>query len=200
MKELKLQKQQSYINVMETLVVQEIEQQLEQLPPRVRQYVKLEEIVTYALNRLPALYASSEQGWDYQCQLAERKLPGKISAAVRQAIVAVQVDPLRLSKPIQVSQNKDAEAVLKVLRSLFQIPDLDWLTAFEKLSALNRQAKTLGSPSLKANHPQSFRPGTYGSERPWVKRQSQQTAGSAHRGARRGTEPTLGWDDPRYCL
>ncbi|HEY9887440.1 MAG TPA: late competence development ComFB family protein, partial [Candidatus Obscuribacterales bacterium] len=108
--------ERAYINVMESLVAQEVGQQFQAVPARIRRYLRMEEVVTYALNRLPALYASSEKGWQCQRQLAKRDLHRQIKDAVRQAIMAVQVDPLRLSQPLQVSHNEEAEAVLQALR------------------------------------------------------------------------------------
>lgn len=128
-----------YVNVMESLVAQEVERQLQQVSPRLRQYIKTEEVVTYALNRLPALYASSKRGCVYQSQQAERTLQGKIKEVVHHAIAAVQVDPIRMSEPLNRPQGNTAEAVLQALRSLFGSPDLDWPTALIKLNALKQR-------------------------------------------------------------
>ncbi|MGF1521093.1 MAG: late competence development ComFB family protein [Leptolyngbyaceae cyanobacterium] len=203
-KELRLQNQQrTYINVMESLVAQEIGQQLQHLPTRVRHYIKVEEVVTYALNRLPPLYASSERGWEHQRQLAKRDLQGKIADAVRQAIAAVQVDPLRLSKPILRPQTQATDAVLMALRSLFQVPDLDWSTALEKLRALEQNTKA-ATASSAPHHSSSGLPGTYDSGGvPWPQRRPQRRslrANSAQYTRKSGLSPAMGWDDPRYCL
>ncbi|MEL6231064.1 MAG: late competence development ComFB family protein, partial [Cyanobacteria bacterium J06627_3] len=77
-----------YINVMELLVAEEVEQQLRQLPTRVLKYIKSIEVETYALNRLPSLYAASEKGWHSQYQKAKYELGKEISGAVRRAIAA----------------------------------------------------------------------------------------------------------------
>ena len=92
--------QRAYINVMESVVVDEVNRQLHHVPGRVRRYLNVEEIVTYALNRLPTLYASSEKGVKHQQQLAKHNLGRQVESAVRQGIAAVQVDPLRLSQPL----------------------------------------------------------------------------------------------------
>lgn len=116
----------AYINVMELLVAEEVEQQLKDLPPRVIKYLKVVEVETYALNRLPALYASSEKGWQHQYDKAKRELRNQIKSAVRQAVAAVQVDPLRSSQPLQLDQGDDASGVLDSLRDLLKQPDLGW--------------------------------------------------------------------------
>lgn len=135
--------ERAYVNVMESLVAQEVGKQLLEVPAKVRRYLKMEEVVTFALNRLPAMYASSERGWQCQRQVAKRDLQRKIQNAVHQAIVAVQVDPLRLSQPINADKNQDAEAVLEALQNLFQLPDLDWAAALKKLDNLKKDSCTL---------------------------------------------------------
>lgn len=117
----------AYINVMELLVAEEVKQQLKSLSPRVIKYLKVVEVETYALNRLPALYASSEKGWQHQYEKAKRELRNQIKSAVRQAIAAVQVDPIRSSEPLQLGQDQDeASGVLDSLRDLLKQPDLGW--------------------------------------------------------------------------
>ncbi|MFZ4640150.1 MAG: late competence development ComFB family protein [Nodosilinea sp.] len=116
----------AYINVMEILVAEEVEAQMQTLPPRVLRYLKAMEVETYALNRLPALYASSEKGWEYQYEKAKRELRNQIKTAVRQAVAAVQVDPLRSCEPLQLNQEDPAQGVLNSLRELLRQPDLSW--------------------------------------------------------------------------
>ena len=60
----------AYTNVMERLVAEEVERQKAKLPPKLREYIKTVEVETFALNRLPALYASSEKGWQMQYEKA----------------------------------------------------------------------------------------------------------------------------------
>jgi len=183
-----------YINVMESLVAQEVARQLQDVPTRVRQYIKLEEVVTYALNRLPALYASSERGWQYQRQLAKRDMQRQIKDAVRQAIAAVQVDPIRLSQPIQLECQQEADAVLQALRSLFQIPDLNWAAALDRLRAL--QSSPTGGDDRAASPTAVWRPGTYGREVAWRDRRQPLTGQSAAAGNGAGAQ--AGWDNAQY--
>lgn len=126
MKILQDSPRRAYINVMELLVAEEVEQQLKMLPPRVMKYLKIVEVETYALNRLPALYASSERGWKHQYDKAKRELHNQIKNAVRQAIAAVQVDPLRSSEPLKIDRTDEASGVLESLRDLLKQPDLGW--------------------------------------------------------------------------
>lgn len=165
----------AYINVMESVVAQRVEQQLQHLPDKIRRYIRLEEVVTHALNRLPALYASSERGWNFQLQCAECDMDHDISEAVRQALLAVQVDPIRLSQPLHVGQSRAAEAVLHRLRSLFQDPTLDWHRALEKLNnqGLDAESETTTSTQPTVANCQSrnvWLPDIYGGEMPRIRR------------------------------
>ncbi|MBE9226394.1 late competence development ComFB family protein [Phormidium sp. LEGE 05292] len=90
-----------YRNAIEPMVVQEVEHQLQQLPPKMLKYIDPIQVVAYALNRLPALYATSEEGWHWQQLRAKTKLKEQITTAVRQALVAVQSDPLKVSTPLK---------------------------------------------------------------------------------------------------
>ncbi len=125
--EVKTAQQKLYINVMETLVSEEVSRQLAGLPERVAKYVKRLEVETFALNRLPALYASSEKGLQHQYDRALSECKPQIVSAVRQAFAAVQVDPIRLSQPLQL--NQEEEAVLQALRELLHQPELTWQAA-----------------------------------------------------------------------
>ncbi|MEM7062807.1 MAG: late competence development ComFB family protein [Cyanobacteria bacterium P01_B01_bin.77] len=118
---------------MELLVAEEVEQQLRQLPTRVLKYVKPIEVETYALNRLPSLYAVSEKGWQAQYHRAKHELHKKISNAVRQAIAAVQVDPLRASRPlVRPSVTGANAALLEKFRAALGQPHLTWESLLRK--------------------------------------------------------------------
>lgn len=95
-----LKRSKKYYNVMEDLVAEEVRGQLASLPSRLTQYIKRFEVETYALNRLPTLYASSREGWMHQQKRARKEFQGTIKTAVRQAIAAVQRDLLRSSTPL----------------------------------------------------------------------------------------------------
>lgn len=86
-----------YRNAIEPLVVEEVKRQLENLPPRLVKYINPAQVIAYALNRLPGLYATSAEGWHRQQQTAKEKLAHQIVMAVRQGLAAVQRDPLRVS-------------------------------------------------------------------------------------------------------
>jgi hypothetical protein len=194
----------AYINVMEMLVAEEVTKQIKGLPPRMLKYLKQTEVETYALNRLPSLYASSEKGWQHQYEKAKRELYSQIKSAVRQALAAVQVDPIRSSAPLNFSYDEDAETVLDLLRTLYQQPDLSWDDAVDRLQALlasrrgNKSTPETQSPvshrtrhrsdSIDSeSHPHYWRPGTYGAEVSWQQRQVSTQ------------KPAFDWNDPRYA-
>lgn len=171
----------AYINVMELLVAEEFERQCKKLPGRVLKYVKRSEVETYALNRLPALYASSEKGLNYQYENGSRTLKTQISNAVRQAFAAVQVDPIRLSTPLQIEDcHEEAEAVLQALKDCLRSPELDWESALRKLQKLQRRGmpEKPNSPPPPAAHSGdsstqtsgAWRPGTFGKRLSWQTR------------------------------
>ncbi|MEL7039500.1 MAG: late competence development ComFB family protein [Cyanobacteria bacterium J06592_8] len=101
-------KQQSrkYHNIMEDLVAEEVRSQMSLLSPRLTQYIQRSEVETYALNRLPTLYASSHEGWVHQQKRARSEYLRQIKTAVRQALAAVQRDPLRSSTPLFEEQEE----------------------------------------------------------------------------------------------
>jgi len=111
---------------MESLVVEEVERQMMSLPPKVLQYFNKTEAIAYALNRLPPLYATSERGWEQQRAKASREMQLQITAAVRQALVAVQRDPIRSNSPLRLDEDRDADEALQGLKELLKTDDLSW--------------------------------------------------------------------------
>lgn len=95
-----------YRNAIEPIVIQEVEQQLQKLSPKIAQYINSAQIVAYALNRLPALYATSKEGWNAQQLRAKKQMKEQIVTAVRQGLAAVQRDPLKISTPLLVEEVK----------------------------------------------------------------------------------------------
>jgi Late competence development protein ComFB len=117
-----------YRNAMELLVEKEVQQQLEALPPRMRSYINQAELIAYALNQLPTLYATSEQGLEYQLQKGQSKFSTQIQQAVRRALAAVRRDPLRMAIPLKLSSNIIHGEVLKQLKRLLQNDAIEWET------------------------------------------------------------------------
>jgi hypothetical protein len=115
------------VNVMESLVEEELERQLKTLPARTIEYIQPAQVRAYALNRLPALYATSDEGVRKQRLRGKAQLQDKITAAVHQGFSAVQQDPLRRMTHHSLSENEShAQAALHDLQELLQRPDLNW--------------------------------------------------------------------------
>ncbi|WP_413173626.1 late competence development ComFB family protein [Anabaena azotica] len=113
-------------NVMEMLVAEEVEKQIQSLPVKTASFIKSSEVVAYALNRLPSLYATSKRGWQKQWHHGKTELGQKITMAVRQGIVAVQRDPLRVNDPLSFQGDNKAMEALDKLKSVLQREDLSW--------------------------------------------------------------------------
>ena len=100
-------------NVMEVLVSEEIEKQLVRLPNNIQKFVNPIEVATYALNRLPALYASSQQGYNKQKLKGRSEYSVQITQEVRKGLAAVQKDLLRSSTPLTAEKKQDLDQVIK---------------------------------------------------------------------------------------
>lgn len=115
-----------YKNVMELLVEEEVSRQYKALSPRMASYVNPTELVAYALNQLPALYATSEQGLEHQLKRGKEKYMAQISQAVQRALAAVSRDPLRTSNPLQDQFSMPLREVLHQMRLLLRNDKVDW--------------------------------------------------------------------------
>ncbi len=208
----------SHINVMELLVAEEVDLQLQPLAPRVAKYLKPIEVETYALNRLPALYASSEKGWQHQYEKAKRELHHQIRTAVRQALAAVQIAPLRSSEPLQFVANEDgaAQGALSTLRELLKQPDLTWDGIVSRLkgllspsSATNQAADLKMVPSSDPAEGYLHTDNNAAGQEPIVSGENSHTRhwrpgtyGSDLAWQKRHVVPNstngFAWDDPRY--
>lgn len=74
-----------FINVMEEMVVTEVVAQISKYR-RSEQPPDISDIAAYALNRLPPLYATSQEGAEYQRQRAKEELEFLIQQQVREGI------------------------------------------------------------------------------------------------------------------
>ena len=195
----------AYTNVMERLVAEEVARQKAKLPAKLREYIKTVEVETYALNRLPALYASSEKGWQMQYEKAGKANAEAISKAVRQGIAAVQVDPLRASQPLSVRQNDESETILTAFRNMLNQPELSWDDIMYKCKRILLPRDHPDRPALKdeSQHKAYWQPGTHGGAEPWQKSRAalnRHATGTQRSVAQRQAEVTGGnaWSDDRY--
>ena len=144
------QLQNDYINrnVMEVLVAEEIERQMNRLPDHLKKFIKPIEVATYALNRLPPLYASSQQGFNKQKLKGRAEHSVKITKEVRIALAAVQRDILRSSTPLlsEKEANRDrsieeAEAALQELADYLPEKDLTWQNVLKLVKPILAELK-----------------------------------------------------------
>ena len=89
-----------YVNIMEEMVAQEVNRKMTLLPEKLAKYIKRADVETYALNRLPPLYACSKEGLQFQIKKAKKDYEKKVAMVVHHAFAAVQRDILRKSTPL----------------------------------------------------------------------------------------------------
>ena len=107
-------------NVMELLVAEEIDRQIVRLPSNIKKFINPIEVATYALNRLPALYASSQQGFNKQKLKGRSEYSVKITREVRKGFAAIQQDILRSSIPLRSESDSEAEKSIKEAKAALQ--------------------------------------------------------------------------------
>jgi Late competence development protein ComFB. len=117
----------SFTNVLEKLIVEETERQLQRMAPLLARQVRLEDAAAYALNRLPPMYATSEEGIEH---LREKSLVGMgtvIASTVIQSIMTLSRLPRRIDAPIPVLKfEEEQESALSQVRQIAQRDDITW--------------------------------------------------------------------------
>lgn len=111
-------------NVMEVLVSEELARQISSYSPSITNSINSLDIISYALNRLPSLYASSEEGFNYQKLKGEMKLRKQIEAAVKEGLDKVFQEPERPFQPLTefvVRETKEEKQVKQILLELNHI-------------------------------------------------------------------------------
>ncbi len=199
------QSERAYTNVMERLVAEEVDRQKAKLPLKLRGYIKTVEVETFALNRLPALYASSEKGWQMQYEKAAKDHAEAIYTAVRQGIAAVQIDPLRASLPLSVRQNDESEMILSTFRNLLNQPDLTWDDILYKCKRILLPRNHPDRPPLKdeTQHKAYWQPSTHGGSESWeskrlLLRNSQSHTSKTNSNWEDSEYQPYSWSDPKY--
>lgn len=118
----------TYINVMELLVKEEVELQLTTLQARAPQALRQinpVELLAFAMNHLPSLYATSKKGLRYQRQVGKNQYAPQIKDAVHCALATVLNDPLRTTEPLPPQSSEALQETLNELRSLLG-PSVNW--------------------------------------------------------------------------
>ncbi|MFN3927724.1 MAG: late competence development ComFB family protein [Pseudanabaenaceae cyanobacterium] len=113
-------------NAIEELVIAETEAQLKRLSPEVAQKIDPSDVIAYALNRLPPMYATSQRGWTELRERASKALKTQIESAVRHALVNTQKDPLRQADPIPQEELATQARSLLRLQKILCRDNLSW--------------------------------------------------------------------------
>jgi Late competence development protein ComFB len=90
----------SYKNVMELLIDDEIDRQTCGYSQIEAQQFNRIEVATYALNRVPPLYASSKEGIERQYERGLSEFSDRITATVEQALRKIQQNPHPTTTPL----------------------------------------------------------------------------------------------------
>jgi len=106
-----------FINVMEELVLTEAIARVSEIQASEGRAPDVGDIAAYALNRLPPLYATTEEGANYQRQRAKEELQDLISQQVNDGIDRYLVKPDVPGKQIRKTTGKE---VLSQVSSLLQ--------------------------------------------------------------------------------
>jgi len=121
-----------FINVMEELVVTEAVSRIAEIEATSDRVLDVGDIAAYALNRLPPLYATTEEGATYQRQRAKEELQELITQQVNGAL-ARYLDRPDFGAERQALVKSSGNDVLKQVSSLLQ----DYAPNFEPKSQRN---------------------------------------------------------------
>lgn len=108
-----------FINVMEELVLTEAISRVAEIEATSDRVLDVGDIAAYALNRLPPLYATTEEGANYQRQRAREELQDFITEQVNEAIVRNLEQP-ELDPSRQALGKNTGRDVLKQVSSLLE--------------------------------------------------------------------------------
>ena len=109
-----------FINVMEELVLTEAVAQVAAMEAKSDRVLDVGDIAAYALNRLPPLYATTEEGARYQRQRAKEELQDLITQQVSAAL-ACNLDRPHFGSERQALGKSKGNDVLSQVSSLLQV-------------------------------------------------------------------------------
>jgi hypothetical protein len=132
-------------NAIEELVIAEAETQIQRLSHQAKERVDLSEVIAYALNRLPPMYATTQRGWTQQRQRAGSELGNQISAVVRNGLLGVQRDTLRQLDPLPNHELASQNRTLVKLRELLKRKELKWKDVPSAVNEALMQVRYQGS-------------------------------------------------------
>lgn len=109
-----------FINVMEELVLSEAITRVAEIEQTSNKSLDVGDIAAYALNRLPPLYATTEEGANYQRQRAREDLQDLIQKQVAEAIARYLDRPEFFPERQAISTNKNSSRMAGQLSSLLR--------------------------------------------------------------------------------
>ncbi|MFM7471657.1 MAG: late competence development ComFB family protein [Nodosilinea sp. LVE1205-7] len=109
-----------FINVMEELVLTEAIARVAEIESNGDNALDLGDIAAYALNRLPPLYATTEEGANFQRETAKGELSALINEQVQEAISRSLRQP-DFYPERQTIQKKSEDTVLNQVKVLLQV-------------------------------------------------------------------------------
>jgi len=110
--------QKQFINVMEELVISEVISRIAEVETMVEQTVDIGDVAAYALNRLPPLYATTEEGAEYQRQRAIEELKELIVKKVEEGINRFLDQPVYFPERNIIAEKKPSGVVNQVSKLL----------------------------------------------------------------------------------
>lgn len=120
-----------FINVMEELVLTEAIARVAEIEASSERTLDLGDIAAYALNRLPPLYATTEEGATYQRSKAKEELHAIISDCVNEAIAKNLDRPDFFPERVAIASKGSKQELLSQVSTLLQ----DYAPAYESSSS-----------------------------------------------------------------
>lgn len=109
-----------FINVMEELVVSEVISRVAEIESTSSRLLDVGDISAYALNRLPPLYATTEEGANFQRDKAKEELETIINQQVEQSISLYLDRPEFYPERQAITKNSESKTVFHQVTQLLQ--------------------------------------------------------------------------------
>jgi len=117
----------TFTNVLETLVWEETKRQTRRMTNLLSREVTIADAAAYTLNRLPPMYATTQEGLERQRHKALSEMGNIIGSTVIEALMTLSRLPRRIDEPIPLLKFEEAqEEALKQVRSIAQRNDITW--------------------------------------------------------------------------
>ncbi len=121
-------------NILLEFVYREANTQIQSLGSGIRHKYNIAEVIAYALNRLPPMFASTEAGLQTK-RLECVAMQSNITKVTRQALLGVRRDPLRQPQPLENIELANAPYTLIGVQELLGWQNLMWCDLPKALEA-----------------------------------------------------------------